>query len=519
MIIGSIFNDKYKIISLIGINKYIKVYLARDERLQKDMVIKEFQKTNPYYEVYHRMLCWEIDILKRLHHDGIPQLYDVIEKDFSIIIIMDYIQGKTLDRIIQETAPFSEEYTITISKKLIDILHYIHAHNLIYNDLKPANILITNNNKIMLVNFGACIDIFKQEVKNSFMIEPFPNETLDISYTLKKKLNTHIDFCADIYSFGATLYYMLTGSTPPKNKNPYSVKKIDKNFSNALDFIIFKCTLADPKYRYQNFKQLRNQFENIKSFEKVLKFTYFFQRKFETSTRMKIDNTQENDNIPSSFTCCVEDNIYRLPPPASITDKQDIYIFLSYCSQDSDLADIIYNKFCAYNFIHISQYTINVPYKKSFIEFMNTLKEHDKVIMIITDQYLKSNACMYEVGQLISCNNFQRKILFIICNNKDKKYYKIQPTKNIEAKIYDPHERNQYIIYWENQYALLQKDLNVIKDECAKIETLEIMRNIKKIISNDIGLFMKYLADAKGISFDELYQHNFKEFFGELKID
>lgn len=149
---------------------------------------------------------------------------------------------------------------------------------------------------------------------------------------------------------------------------------------------------------------------------------------------------------------------------------------------------------------------------------MNTLREHDKIIMIISEQYLKSRACMYEVGQLINTTDFQNKILFLICSDSDKKYYKNNQEESIEAKIYDPHERNQYIIFWENQYSLLEDDLKKIKDECAKIETLEVIRDIKKIISNDMGLFMKYLADVKGISFNELYQHNFKEFFDELEI-
>ncbi len=138
--------------------------------------------------------------------------------------------------------------------------------------------------------------------------------------------------------------------------------------------------------------------------------------------------------------------------------------------------------------------------------------------MIISDKYLKSRACMYEVGQLINSVDFQKKILFIICSNNDKKYYKSITDDNIEAEIYDPHKRNQYIIFWENQYNLLKEDLEIIKDECSKVETLEIMRNIKKIISQEIGPFMKYLGDARGISFDELYQHDFKEFFDELGI-
>lgn len=518
MLVGEVIKEKWKIVSVIGIGSSATVFLAIDEHLHKQVVIKEYNDV--IKNKYQFLVRHEVDILNSLKHSGIPQIYDIIEDNTNLIIIMEYIQGKTIDRIIQENSPFTEKYAINISKQIINILRYIHSNNIIYRDLKPSNIMITNTNKVVLVDFGAAMMQSLQKTETVICLG-----TRGYAAPEQFDKNRQQDFRTDVYGFGATLYYMLTGVSPA-NIHSFSIKKVNANFSNALEFIILKCTQLNPKDRYQNINQLIKHFKNIKVLNKSLKVRHSIK----IMLRKHNNNIMKKEDIPNEFhstyiqpipkldeTIMLSDvGINSMPPP--IMDIQDINIFLSYCNYDNDLADIIYDKLNDYSFIHISRYTLNVPYKGSFSEFMNTLRKHDKVIMIISDKYLKSRACMYEVGQLINSVDFQKKILFIICSNNDKKYYKSITDDNIEAEIYDPHKRNQYIIFWENQYNLLKEDLEIIKDECSKVETLEIMRNIKKIISQEIGPFMKYLGDARGISFDELYQHDFKEFFDELGI-
>lgn len=517
MHIGEIFNDKWKINSIIGMGASAKVYLATDEHLYKQVVIKEYK--NIINNRYQFIIRNEVNILSELKHSGIPQIYDIVENDSNLIIIMEYIQGKTIDRIIQENSPFTENHAINVSKQLIYIMRYLHSKNIIYRDLKPSNIMITNDNKVVLVDFGTTMVQTSQETESNICVGT-------IGYAAPEQFdkNKKTNFWTDIYGFGATLYYMLTGVNPT-NIHSFSLKEINSNFSNALEFIVLKCTQINPMDRYQNFNQLLIHFKNIKSLNKSLRIKWSVKKMLKNKNIANekkdiLNKSFPTYNLPISKldeTIILSDNSLDIMPPP-ILDIQNINIFLSYCNFDNDLADIIFDKLSKYSHIHINRYTINVPYKGSFTEFMNTLKKHDKVIMIISDKYLKSRACMYEAGQLLNSVNYQKKILFVICNNNDKKYYKVKTEENIEAQIYDPHSRNQYIIYWENQYNLLKNDLEVIEDECSKIETLEIMRNIKKIISHEIGPFMKYLGDARGISFDELYQHNFKEFLDELDI-
>lgn len=387
--------------------------------------------------------------------------------------------------------------------QLISALSYLHSNNIICGNLKPENIILTPDNTLILSDYCTINALYPMEEIN---FSNFDNR----GYNAPEQNGGKIDSRTDIYEFGAILFYMLTGISP-SNSNTFSVIDINPTISFKINEIIIKCTQKEPEKRYQNFveidKNITKLYKNDFRMKKhsVLRFLpLIFKHKFKLKLLEQLEKDKSNSNL--DFPIC------------SGIERENIHIFLSYCNHDSDLADIICNRFNNIPYINISRYTTDVPYKGSFNEFMNTLKSHDKVIMIISNQYLKSRACMYEVGQLLNSLDFQKKILFVICSNNDKKYYKIKTEDSIEAQIYDPHMRNQYIIFWEKQCNLLESDLKIINDECAKIEILEVIRDIKKIISHDIGPFMKYLGDAKGISFNELYQHDFKEFFDELGI-
>lgn len=380
MLVGEVIKEKWKIVSVIGIGSSATVFLAIDEHLHKQVVIKEYNDV--IKNKYQFLVRHEVDILNSLKHSGIPQIYDIIEDNTNLIIIMEYIQGKTIDRIIQENSPFTEKYAINISKQIINILRYIHSNNIIYRDLKPSNIMITNTNKVVLVDFGAAMMQSLQKTETVICLG-----TRGYAAPEQFDKNRQQDFRTDVYGFGATLYYMLTGVSPA-NIHSFSIKKVNANFSNALEFIILKCTQLNPKDRYQNINQLIKHFKNIKVLNKSLKVRHSIK----IMLRKHNNNIMKKEDIPNEFhstyiqpipkldeTIMLSDvGINSMPPP--IMDIQDINIFLSYCNYDNDLADIIYDKLNDYSFIHISRYTLNVPYKGSFSEFMNTLRKHDKVI-------------------------------------------------------------------------------------------------------------------------------------------
>ena len=197
------------------------------------------------------------------------------------------------------------------------------------------------------------------------------------------------------------------------------------------------------------------------------------------------------------------------------TPKKRKTIFLSYCNIDSPIADLIEEKLISKlsEKIKITRYTKDVNYRESFKNFMNSISEHDFVITIVSDAYLKSQPCMYEAGELIKDNNFAKKILFVVISDNERKYYK--PTfrnKSIGAKIYSDENQIKYVTYWERQYKNHEKNLEKINSNSAKISTMQKMAEIKKIIDYDIRKFMDYLADSNGKTFEEFFSNSFRDF-------
>lgn len=195
-----------------------------------------------------------------------------------------------------------------------------------------------------------------------------------------------------------------------------------------------------------------------------------------------------------------------------------ITVFLSYSSADNALADIIDEYIMRYPNVKVSRYTRDVGYKGSFKDFMKSLNRHDYVIAIISDNYLKSRACMYEVGELIKDDEFKKKIIFMVLDANDNKYYNSAHSNNAASKIYTVPGRVEYIRYWENEYKKLDNEIKLIESENAKIELLQVLREIRKIIDHDLSPFLQYLSDYRGRTFDEMYQSGFIELIKELGL-
>lgn len=193
--------------------------------------------------------------------------------------------------------------------------------------------------------------------------------------------------------------------------------------------------------------------------------------------------------------------------------KESITLFLSYCSKDENIADIIDRNLRQQigEWLKITKYTRDVEYKDSFKEFMNSICEHDYALSIVSDNYLKSVACMYEVGEVLKDHNFTKKLLFVVLNEEDRQYYNDSYQGKVQADIYDVIKKAEYTIYWQLEYRKLKNKIDEIEDYEAKRELTNNLSMIKKILDFDVEPFMAYVSDAKGISFSSLVKNEFKE--------
>lgn len=173
--------------------------------------------------------------------------------------------------------------------------------------------------------------------------------------------------------------------------------------------------------------------------------------------------------------------------------------------------------------INLTRDQRDLKFKDSIKKFMESLNEHDHVIMIISDSYLKSNNCMYEVMEVMRDRKYTNKIFYIILNENDKKYYKESSLEKIYAKgktvgcnIYSLSERIEYTKYWSKEYDNISNSIEEL-DEFSKIQYVAELKQIRNIKEN-IGEFITTISDLKNESLEELKFTNYELFAKNMNL-
>lgn len=183
-------------------------------------------------------------------------------------------------------------------------------------------------------------------------------------------------------------------------------------------------------------------------------------------------------------------------------------IFLSYCQKDGCIADILEKEISPkLKNVVITRDIRDVEYKESFAEFMQTIGLHDYVISIISDKYLKSRNCMYELVEVMRDRNFDSKLLFVTVSDDDLIYYD-DKSSSVKANVYSFEGQTEYIMHWKNEESIIKKQIKLIDDPMHSVEHSKELGVIKKI-QLDIVEFMSYLRDRKGIGFNEMHSSEF----------
>lgn len=194
-------------------------------------------------------------------------------------------------------------------------------------------------------------------------------------------------------------------------------------------------------------------------------------------------------------------------------------LFISYTECDAPIVDIIENKIKERlkDRIKISRYT-DLHYKDSFMAFMNTIQDHDFVLTVVSDTYLKRQACMYEVGEIIKDHHYKDRLLFIVLSEKERKYYGENAPEKIGPDIYKgAEERLEYVDYWKKHYDNLEIKMREINDLEAISKASRDLKIIGQIYRSDMSEFLEFLSDENGKSFETLYLHDFDEVIAWLK--
>ncbi len=262
----------YRLIHLIGKGGMGSVWLAEDEKLKRKVAVKIIAEE--FYLNPNVIKRFKVEAIAqaRLNHPNIVQIYSFEEEGNNKYIVMEYIEGISLETFIKREGRLPLKKALEIFEQVLSAIDYAHSKGVIHRDIKAANILIKKGDIPKIGDFGIA------KVKGIDGITRTGSVIGTPVYSSPEQISgKKIDKRTDIYSLGILLYEMLTGNPPFKSKNkefveiakkhlkekPTPPSTIVSSIPKKLDHIILKCLEKSPDKRYQNVKELRRDILNF----------------------------------------------------------------------------------------------------------------------------------------------------------------------------------------------------------------------------------------------------------------
>lgn len=268
--IGRMLGNRYEILEKIGEGGMAKVYKAKCHLLNRIVAIKILRSEFVADEEFVRRFKRESQAAASLSHPNIVSIYDVGQEGDIYYIVMEYVNGKTLKQLIREAnGPLPIPKALDITRQVCGALEHAHKNHIVHRDIKPQNILVTDDNIVKVTDFGIA------RAANGSTITYGGGDVLGTAYYFspEQAKGAMIDEKTDIYSLGIVMYEMLTGKVPFEGESPISValkhiqenivppSKINPKVPYNLDKIVLKATEKDINYRYKSASDLLNDIE------------------------------------------------------------------------------------------------------------------------------------------------------------------------------------------------------------------------------------------------------------------
>ena len=257
---GKILGNRYEIIEKVGNGGMATVYRAEDKVLKRNVAVKVLKDEFTTDEEFIKRFEIEAQSAARLTHPNIVSIYDVGSEDNLYYIVMELIRGKTLKEIIvEERGPLPWKWSVNVAIQIASALEMAHKNNIIHRDIKPHNIIITEDGIAKVTDFGIA-----KAVSNS-TITAFGTTIGSVHYfSPEHARGGFTDAKSDLYSLGVVMYEMVTGRVPFDADTPVSVAlkhmqeepeepiELNPNLPSAVNRIIMKALKKDTTLRYQS---------------------------------------------------------------------------------------------------------------------------------------------------------------------------------------------------------------------------------------------------------------------------
>lgn len=256
---GKIIGNRYEVLEKIGIGGMATVYKAKDNILKRNVAVKVLRDEFTTDEEFIKRFNTEAQAAASLTHPNIVSIYDVGHEDNLYFIVMELIQGKTLKQIITEDGVLPWKWSINIAIQIASALEIAHKNNIVHRDIKPHNIIITEDGVAKVTDFG-----IGKAVSNS-TITAFGTTIGSVHYfSPEHARGGYTDAKSDIYSLGVVMYEMMTGRVPFDADTPVSIAlkhmqekpvepiKLNPSIPYAVNKIIMKAMQKEVALRYSS---------------------------------------------------------------------------------------------------------------------------------------------------------------------------------------------------------------------------------------------------------------------------
>ncbi len=287
---------RYEIVGELGRGAMGVVYKARDPQIDRLVAVKTVSLwgQQPEEEKEFRLRFMnEAQAAGRLHHSGIVGVFDVGEdpENLDPYIVLEYVQGESLHRMLERKNKLPLETALQIAVEIADALDYAHAQGVIHRDVKPANVLITQDGHAKIADFGiAKLNLAHFTIPGRVLGTP--------AYMAPEQLSGEgADGRSDLFSLGVILYAMVTGHSPfhgnsattvcfkVANREPIAASALDMALPPKLDVVISRAMAKDPDQRYQRGSEFADDLRHLQQTSKQRSTTTSLQAATATGTR------------------------------------------------------------------------------------------------------------------------------------------------------------------------------------------------------------------------------------------
>ncbi|MBN2303007.1 MAG: serine/threonine-protein kinase [Anaerolineae bacterium] len=265
---GAVLQGRYRITGVIGVGGMGSVYQARDLRFPnvvRHVAVKEMLNLTTdqaMREMTLKTFERESDMLASLNHPAVPEIYDYFPSKTRAYLVMEYINGRDLEQIINSTQDMLPvEMVLQWAVEICDVLGYLHQQEpepIIFRDVKPSNIMIDQHDRIRLVDFGIA-KIFQAGQKGTMIGTE--------GYSAPEQYRGEASPASDVYGVGATIHHILT-RRDPRLEPPFTfaerpIREANSNVSPDLDAVIMRALSFKPDDRYPNASAMRDALQKL----------------------------------------------------------------------------------------------------------------------------------------------------------------------------------------------------------------------------------------------------------------